>query len=83
MHRDRWRIRPARLGEHDLLSDLALRSAQRVWRYPDDFMAWDPEAITVAPEHITGAIVSVLEDGGHPSASRCCAATRPRWSSHA
>lgn len=66
MDRDRWRIRPARPGEHVALTDLALRSVREIWDYPDDFMAWEPEAITVSPEHVTGDIVSVLELGGRP-----------------
>jgi GNAT superfamily N-acetyltransferase len=66
MDRDRWQIRPARPGEHVALSELALRSAQRVWNYPDTFMAWGPEAITVAPDDITDAVVRVLDDGGRP-----------------
>lgn len=66
MDHDRWGIRPARPGEHTALTELALRSVQRVWDYSDEFMAWEPEAITVVPEHITGAIVAVLEEGGRP-----------------
>lgn len=31
------------------------------WGYSDEFMAWEPEAITVMPEHITDAITIVLE----------------------
>jgi GNAT superfamily N-acetyltransferase len=61
-----WAIRPARPGDHVALSALALRSAQRAWNYPDDFMAWDPEAITVAPEDIAGAVVRVLDEGDRP-----------------
>jgi GNAT superfamily N-acetyltransferase len=37
---------------------------QQRWDYPDDFMAWEPEAITVVPEQITDAITNVLEDEG-------------------
>ena len=59
-------IRPARPGEHVALSEIALRSARRVWSYPDDFMAWEPEAITVAPEDIAGAVVRVLDEGSRP-----------------
>jgi GNAT superfamily N-acetyltransferase len=57
-------IRPARPGEHIALTELAIRSVQQRWDYPDDFMAWEPEAITVVPEHITDAITNVLEDDG-------------------
>ncbi len=49
------------MGEHVALTDLAFRSAQRVWDYSDEFMAWEPEAITVIAEHITDAITNVLE----------------------
>jgi GNAT superfamily N-acetyltransferase len=58
-----WIIRPARPGEHVALSDIALRSG-RHWNYTDEFMAYEPESITIAPEHITGAVTNVLELGG-------------------
>jgi GNAT superfamily N-acetyltransferase len=63
---DEWVIRPARPGEHGILNALALRSVQQVWDYSDAFMAWEPEAITIVPEHITGAITRVLEVAGRP-----------------
>lgn len=59
-----WTIRPARVGEHVALTDLALRSVQQCWNYPDEFMAWEPDVIAVAPEHITGAITNALEVDG-------------------
>jgi GNAT superfamily N-acetyltransferase len=67
MDRGRWIVRPARPGEHEMLTDLALRSVRHIWGYPDDFMAWEPEAITVAPEDIAVTTVSVLEEGGRPA----------------
>jgi GNAT superfamily N-acetyltransferase len=63
MVRDRWLIRPARPGEHVLLSDIAVRSG-RHWNYPDAFMAFEPELITISPRHITGAVTNVLERDG-------------------
>lgn len=66
MSESAWAIRPARPDDHIALSEIALRSAQRVWNYPDDFMAWGPEEITVAPEDIADAIVRVLDEGGRP-----------------
>ncbi len=57
-------IRPARAGEHVPLTELSLRSVQERWGYCDAFMAWEPEAITVQPEHIDHAITNVLEDAG-------------------
>jgi GNAT superfamily N-acetyltransferase len=66
MSRDRWVVRPARPGEHVALTELALRSVREVWGYPDAFMAWHPEAISISPEDIAGAIVSVLEEGDRP-----------------
>ena len=61
--RDRT-IRPARVGEHVALTDLALRSVRECWDYSDDFMAWEPDGITVTPDHISGAITKVLEANG-------------------
>lgn len=58
------RIRPAHMGEDVLLTELALRSVQQQWDYPSDFMEWEPEAITVGPEHLSEMITSVLEDEG-------------------
>lgn len=66
MGRDRWYIRPARPGEHVALTELAMRSVREIWGYPDEFMAWEPEAITVEAAHIANDTVSVLEEGGHP-----------------
>jgi GNAT superfamily N-acetyltransferase len=57
-------IRPARVGEHVALTELALRSAQECWGYSDEFMAWEPEAITVSASHISDAITNVLEADG-------------------
>lgn len=57
-------IRPARVGEHVALTELSLRSVQERWGYSDAFMAWEPEAITVTPELVEGAITNVLEDAG-------------------
>lgn len=57
-------IRPARTGEDIALTELALRSVQQQWGYPADFMAWEPEAITVGPEHLSGMITNLLEDEG-------------------
>lgn len=57
-------IRPARTGEDVALTDLAMRSVQERWRYPADFMEWEPESITVGPEHLTEMIANVLEERG-------------------
>ena len=57
-------IRPAREGEHDALTDLSFRSCQQAWNYSDEFMAWEPEAISVTPEHISEAVTMVLEEDG-------------------
>lgn len=64
MDRDRWVIRPARPGEHLTLNELAFRSSRQIWNYPDDFMAWEPEAIAVKSEYIANNIVSVMEIDG-------------------
>lgn len=61
-----WVIRPARPGEHVALTELAFRSSREIWGYPDDFMAWEPEAIAVEPEYIVNDVVSVLEQDGRP-----------------
>lgn len=39
---------------------------QQCWNYSDEFMAWEPEAITVSPEHISDGITIVLEQDGRP-----------------
>lgn len=57
-------IRPAQVGEHVALTELSLRSVQQGWGYSDEFMAWEPEAITVSPAHITEAVTNVLESEG-------------------
>lgn len=57
-------IRPARKGEDVALSSLAVRSSQEQWGYSDEFMAWEPEAITVGPEHIRDMVTNVLEEDG-------------------
>ena len=57
-------VRPARQGEDVLLTELALRSVQQQWNYPADFMAWEPEAITVSPQHVNEMITNVLEEQG-------------------
>jgi predicted N-acetyltransferase YhbS len=57
-------IRPAREGEHSALTELSINSVQRRWGYSDEFMGWEPEAISVTADHISGAITHVLEDDG-------------------
>ena len=57
-------IRRARPGEDVLLTELALRSVQQHWNYPADFMEWEPEAITVGPEHLREMITNLLEEQG-------------------
>ena len=57
-------IRSARHGEDVVLSGLAVRSSQEQWDYSDEFMAWEPEAITVGPEHISDMVTNVLEEDG-------------------
>jgi N-acetylglutamate synthase-like GNAT family acetyltransferase len=57
-------IRPAQVGEHVALTELSLQSVQLGWGYSDEFMAWEPEAITVSKSHITDAITNVLEAEG-------------------
>ncbi|MGI8924909.1 MAG: GNAT family N-acetyltransferase [Fimbriimonadales bacterium] len=64
-------ILPAQVGEHVALTELALRSVQQGWGYPQEFMAWEPEAITVEPEHISGAITNVLVSFAGPHRVRC------------
>lgn len=66
MTADGWRIRAARPGEHEALTALVFRSVQEIWGYDDEFMAWEPEAIVITPEHITLALTSVLEREGEP-----------------
>lgn len=57
-------IRSARHGEDVVLSSLAVRSSQEQWGYSDEFMAWEPEAITVGPKHISDMETNVLEEDG-------------------
>lgn len=57
-------IRPARQGEDVTLSGLAVRSLREQWGYSDEFMAWEPEAITVGPEHISDMVTNLLEEDG-------------------
>jgi ribosomal protein S18 acetylase RimI-like enzyme len=57
-------IRPAREGEHTALTGLSFRSCQQAWDYSDEFMEWEPEAISVTPEHISNAVTMVLEQDG-------------------
>lgn len=58
------RFRPATVGEHIELTDLVFRSVHQVWNYPDDFMAWEPEAIVVTEKHIAENVTRVLEVDG-------------------
>ncbi len=60
-----WAIRPARPGEHVVLSALAFRASREIWGYPDAFMVWEPEALAVEPEYIANDVVSVLEEDGN------------------
>ena len=64
-------IRPAQVGEHVALTELALRSVRQGWGYSEEFMAWEPEAITVAPEHVTLGITNVLCSFADPHRVRC------------
>jgi GNAT superfamily N-acetyltransferase len=57
-------IRHARVGEHEALTDLSFRSCQQAWNYTDEFMAWEPDAISVTAEHISNAFTNVLEQDG-------------------
>jgi GNAT superfamily N-acetyltransferase len=57
-------MRPARLGEEVLLTELALRSVQQHWNYPPEFMEWEPETITVGPGHLTDMTTNLLEEQG-------------------
>jgi GNAT superfamily N-acetyltransferase len=57
-------IRHACDGEHVELTELVMRSVQRTWGYPDEFMDWNPEDIMIEPEHITEMITNVLEVDG-------------------
>lgn len=61
---DRGVIRRARSGEDVALTDLALRSVAEHWSYSEEFMAWEPESITVGPEHISEMVTNVLEVDG-------------------
>ena len=57
-------IRPAREGEHVALTALVWRSVQQTWNYPPEFMEWEPEAISVEPEHVSDMITNLLEEHG-------------------
>jgi predicted N-acetyltransferase YhbS len=57
-------IRPARPGEDVTLTDLTLRASQQHWKYPDEFMAWEPEHLVLTPDQLTTMIIRVLEDHG-------------------
>jgi N-acetylglutamate synthase-like GNAT family acetyltransferase len=57
-------IRRARAGEEVDLTALVMRSVQQTWDYPDEFMNWNPEDITIEPEHISAMITNVLEVDG-------------------
>lgn len=56
-------IRRARLEDVDALNALTGRSVLS-WGYEPAFLEWEPEAITVLPEHIARDPVFVLEEGG-------------------
>jgi hypothetical protein len=56
--RPTFHIRPARVEEASVLSDLCLRS-KAVWGYDAGFMALMPAALGVAPEHIAAGDVWV------------------------
>jgi GNAT superfamily N-acetyltransferase len=56
-------IRPARAGEAELLSDLALRSKAH-WGYDADFLEACRAELTVSADYIKSAPVFVLEEGG-------------------
>lgn len=47
------------------LTELSFRSCQQVWNYSDEFMAWEPDAISVTAEHIESHMTTVLEQGGN------------------
>lgn len=57
-------IRPARDGEHVALTELVLRSVQQTWNYPQEFMEWEPETITVGPQHVRDMLTNVAEEHG-------------------
>jgi len=56
-------IRPAVPDESTVLNELTGRSVLH-WGYEPEFLDWEPEAITVAPEWITDWPVFVLEEAG-------------------
>jgi len=56
-------IRRARADEADALNALTGRSALS-WGYEPEFLDWEPEALLVTPEFITGSPVYVLEEAG-------------------
>ncbi len=55
-------IRPARVEEADLLTELAMRSKAH-WGYDDAFMAACRDELTIRPEHIPRVDVAALDDG--------------------
>lgn len=60
-------LRPARVGEEDALTALALRSVRETWGYDDAFMAWEPDSIPIFRAHITDMVTTVLEIDGVPA----------------
>ncbi len=74
-----WTIRPARIEEHVALTELALRSVRGGWGYSDEFMAWEPEAIIVVPDHIRRGITNVLESDGRVLGFYVLRGERRRW----
>lgn len=56
------RIRRASPDETALLNELTRRSVLH-WGYEPAFLDWEPEAITLSEEFVTGSPVYVLEEG--------------------
>jgi GNAT superfamily N-acetyltransferase len=59
-------IRPARPGEEEALTELALRSKGH-WGHDAEFLARSRSALTVRPEHLDRWIVRVAERDGAPA----------------
>lgn len=62
----RFTIRPARLGEAGVLTDLCVRS-KAYWGYDDAFMARAMSELTVDPDWIADGLVLVAEHGALPA----------------
>ncbi len=44
-----------------MLTNLVMASVAQRWGYSEEFMAWEPEALAIAPEHILHGVATVME----------------------